>query len=156
MISKLSEVLDNYSVTDNSHGTVKFGPKEAKTSVKQVAYLMLAAAGDAMSGITDPHITIWGANGNSDSKIASVEFSWAGARHVYFNPKKKSFSIPNIPSKDMATASKLELLLKLFLNASTIPSITVTTSPTSTPLSSPKSNSNALANLSSATEWPAL
>jgi hypothetical protein len=162
MISKLSEVQDNYSVTDKIHGTVKFGPKEFKLSTQKVAYVMLNAAGDAVKGLTDPHVTIWGKNARTDSWIASVEFSWAGARHVYFNPKYGTFNTPNIPTSDQAIAKTLELLLSLFLNVSQIATITVTTTSTSGTSSSPTpSNSNASSSVtvnpgsaSYATDWP--
>lgn len=143
MISKLSEVLDNYSVTDKTHGTVKFGPRDPKISTKNIAYVMLAAAGDAVKDLTEPHITIWGCNARTDSWISSVEFSWAGARHVYFNLKSQSFSTPHIPTSDLPVASRLQLLLELFLNTAGIATITSTaTSSTSSSTSTSNSNSN--------------
>jgi len=161
MITKLSEVLDSYSVTDKTHGTVKFGPKEVKAKVKDnTAYLYLPAAGTAMDDLDEPHITIWGANTSTESKITSVEFTWASTKHVYYDPKYKSFKVPHTHSGDTAAAAKLELLLKLFLNAATIATITITTSPSSTPPSSPtlsQGNSNNSVNPSSAsyaTDWP--
>jgi hypothetical protein len=165
MISKLSEVQDNYSVTDKTHGTVKLGPKAFKLSQENVAYVMLNAVGDAVKGLTDPHVTIWGKNARTDSWIASVEFSWAGARHVYFNPKKGTFNAPNIPSSDQAIAKTLELLLSLFLNVSQIASITITTTSSSSSTSSSPTPSNSNANTSVtvnpgsasyATDWPSL
>ena len=163
MIKKLSEVQDNYSVTEKTHGTVKFGPKQFKLSTENVAYVMLNAAGDAVKGLTDPHITIWGKNARTDSWITSVEFSWAGARHVYFNPGKGTFNAPNIPTSDQAIAKTLELLLSLFLNTAQIATITITTSSTSSSPSPSPSNSNAKSNISVlpgsasyATDWPSL
>jgi hypothetical protein len=161
MIRKLSEVQDNYSVTDKTHGTVKFGPKAFNLSQENVAYVMLNAVGDAVKGLTDPHVTIWGKNARTDSWIASVEFSWAGARHVYFNPKYKTFNAPNIPSSDQAIAKTLEFLLTLFLNTAQIASIAVTTTTSSSSSSPTPSNSNASTSVtvnpgstSYTTDWP--
>ncbi|KAA6456216.1 hypothetical protein DYQ86_25775 [Acidobacteria bacterium AB60] len=132
MTTKLSQIQDSYSISEKVHGTVALGPKtQYYKKNTSVPYLYLAAKGDAVKDLTDPHITIWG-NEASDSKITSVEFSWAGARHVYYSPSKKTFSAPNIPTSDKPVAAKLQLLLELFLNAAGIATITTTAAATTT------------------------
>jgi hypothetical protein len=160
MISNLAEVQKSYSLTDKTHGAVTFGPKETLLSKGNVAYVMLKAEGDAVKNLTDPHITIWGKNARTDSWISSVEFSWAGARHVYFSLKRQTFSKPHIPSSDQPIAQKLETLLAQFLNLSQIASLTLTQSASSP--SSAQANMPAAppsVSTSSATytsDWPSL
>jgi hypothetical protein len=161
MIKNLKQVQDSYTITDKTHGTVTFGPKQAKWSTENIAYVMLNAKGDVVKNLTDPHITIWGKNHRSDAWIASVEFSWAGARHVYFNLFNKKFSTPHIPSGDEGIAKTLELLLAQFLNLAQIASITVTQAPTASSLSKPNDNNTPPPSVNPksdtyASDWPSL
>lgn len=161
MINNLKQVQESYSITDKTSGTVSFGPKQTLWSTDNIAYVMLNAKGDAVKDLTDPHITIWGKNNRADAWIASVEFSWAGARHVYFNLKSNKFSTPHIPSSDEAIAKALERLLAQFLNLAQIASITVTQAPTASSLSKPNDNNapSPSVNPKSATytsDWPSL
>jgi hypothetical protein len=162
MISSLAEVQRSYSLTDKRHGTVTFGPKETLLSKGNVAYVMLKAEGDAVKNLIDPHITIWDKNARKDSWISSVEFSGAGARHVYFSLKRPTFSKPqpHIPSSDQPIAQTLETPLAQFFHLSQIASLALTQSANST--SSAQANTTAAppsVSTSSATftcDWPSL
>jgi len=159
MIRNLAEVKKSSSLTDKTHGTVTLGPKETLGSKDKIAYVYLKAEGNAVKHLTDPHITIWGKNARKDSWISSVEFSWAGARHVYFNLKSETFWAPHIPSSDTAIAQTPETLLAQFLNLSQIASLTLrqsASSPSSGTAGSTTASSPAIDKGSSTynSDWP--
>lgn len=133
MIEKLSQVQEKYSVTDKVHGTVTFSGRTSNLGKSGNRYLMLPAEGTAVKGLVEPHITIWGKNARQDAYISVVEFSWAGAKHVRYQRHKGTFQIIDIPTHELELAGTLKILLKLFLNASTIATFAIEPEKTATP-----------------------
>jgi hypothetical protein len=157
MIEKLSEVLGDYSVNSVAYGEVKFNTKTSQLSVGGTRYVMLKAEGDAVKGLNDPHITIWGKNERVDSWIATVEFSWAGTYHVRYARRKDGKGEPwyqDMPEKEVSTAEKLKIVLKLFLNKSTIAVLGAVAEPVA-PVVANNNNNNGL-DIGNKVLWPAL